>query len=142
MKRLLILAALALATPAFAGDLVYRRAPEEGAALKPWDGQAWWRLFAACSGYQAAVYDDARATRDGGRANDAKEGVALYQGLAVDRLKVDEGLSESDAMRRVGEIAEAARRDAAGEIKAKGALAGAELALRCSALEIAYAKVK
>lgn len=98
MIRTLMLsaAALSIAAPAMANDLVYRHDRNSGPdLLEGSNGRAYWILLSECAGFYGAMAN--MATSEADYDADLAAG-SRWLNLAIDRVRADRSLSRSDAL--------------------------------------------
>ena len=119
--RLTAFALLTAATstgPAYADDLIYSyRVNQEIAPLKGYDAQPYWRILAECSGVHGVLANRYQARGLEREAVIAKDrGVVFLRG-ALQQLKLDRGLPQSEALALATPAVDAGREQGAELLK-------------------------
>lgn len=93
---MLSVAALSIAGPVMASDLLYRHDRHDGPdLLERSNGQAYWIMLSECAGFYGAMAN--MATSEADYDADLEAG-RTWLNMAIDRVRADRGLSRSDAL--------------------------------------------
>lgn len=140
---LLSMAALSIAAPAMASDMIYRHDRNNGPdLLEGSNGRAYWILLSECAGFYGAMAN--MATNEADYDADLAAG-SRWLNLAIDRVRADRGIGRSEALalieprvinaRSVGQSGIASTGDQPGSLTLT---AGQVMRSTCGSLERVY----